>query len=245
MKKILAVLVALAMIFALAACSGGGSEPEPEPEPPDYNAKSEGVMTYDQYVSVPVDGEVKIEGYVQAAQSWWDNQVSVYLQDLDGAYYVENMLCTEEDAELLTPGKKICVTGKKAEENGEVKIAAAAFEFGDELEYIAPPIDVTAILDTDEMIKYQNRFVLFSDMEVVNEALYEWAGDGENGDDLYFQVGKDGQVFTFMVESDLTGRGTDVYEGVKQLRVGDIVDLEGFCCWFDGLTPHITSVTVK
>ncbi|MBR5642094.1 MAG: hypothetical protein IKW92_08200 [Firmicutes bacterium] len=244
MKKICAVLLALAMVFALAACSSGPA-PEPEPEPPDYSAKSEGVMTYEQYVSVPVDGEVTVEGYVQAAQSWWDNQVSVYLQDLDGAYYVENMLCTEEDADALTPGRKIKVTGKKTEEYGEVKITAAAFEFGDELEYIAPPIDVTAILDTDEMIKYQNRYVLFSDMEVVSEALYNWAGDGSHGDDLYFQVGKDGQVFTFMVESDLTGSGTDVYEAVTKLKKGDIVDLEGFCCWFDGLTPHITGVTVK
>ena len=56
---------------------------------------------------------------------------------------------------------------------------------------------------------------------------------------------KDGQVFTFMVESYLTGSGTDVYEAVKKLQKGDKVDLEGFCYWFDGLTPHITGVTMK
>ena len=244
MKKILAVLLALAMAFALAACSGG-AEPEPEPEPPDPNEKSEGVMTYEEYAAAALDSEVVIEGYVQAAASWWDNQICVYLQDPDGGYYVENMLCPEEDAEALTPGKKIKVTGKKSEEYGEVKITAAAFEFGDELEYLAVPLDVTAVLDTEDMIKYQNRYVLFRDMEVVSEALYNWAGDGADGDDLYFQVGKDGQVFTFMVESDLTGAGTDVYEAVKKLQKGDKVDLEGFCYWFDGLTPHITAVTVK
>ena len=48
-----------------------------------------------------------------------------------------------------------------------------------------------------------------------------------------------------MVESYLTGSGTDVYEAVKKLQKGDKVDLEGFCYWFDGLTPHITSVTMK
>ena len=244
MKKTIAILLALAMIFALAAC-GGGEQPEPEPEAPDLNAKSEGVMTYEEYAAADTGSEVTVEAYVQAAQSWWDNQVSVYAQDLTGAYYVENMLCTEEDAEALTPGRKIKVTGKKAEEFGEVKITAATFEFGDELEYVALPVDVTAILDTDEMIEYQNRYVLFSDMEVVGEPVYEWDNTGEDGDDLYFQVAKDGQTFTFMVESDLTGAGTDVYEAVKKLKTGDTVDLEGFCCWFDGLTPHITSVTVK
>ena len=243
MKKFLAVLLAFAMIFALAAC--GSSEPEPEPEPPDPNEKSEGVMTYEEFDAAPLDSEVVIEGYVQAAQSWWDNQVSVYLQDLSGGYFVENMACTEEDLANLVPGRKIKVTGVKSEEYGEVKITAPVFELGDELEYIARPVDVTALLDTEDMIKYQNQYVLFRDMEVVGEPVFEWDNSGEDGDDIYFQVAKDGQVFTFMVASYLTGAGTEVYEAVKKLQKGDKVDLEGFCHWFDGLTPHITSVTMK
>lgn len=244
MKKIVSVLLALALAFALAACSSEPA-PEPEPEAPDLNAKSEGFMTYGEFAAAALDSEVAVEAYVQVAQSWWDNQVSVYLEDLDGGYYVENMMCTEEDMEGLVPGRKIKVTGKKSEEFGEVAVTAATFEFGDELEFIAQPVDVTAVLDTEDMIRYQNMYVLFKDMEVVGEPVFEWDNSGENGDDIYFQVGKDGQVFTFMVESDLTGAGTDVYEAVKKLQKGDTVDLEGFCCWFDGLTPHITKVTMK
>ena len=245
MKKFFAILLAFAIIFALAACSGG-EQPEPEPEAPDLNAKSEGVMTYEEYAAADVGSEVTIEGYVQAAASWWNNQISVYAQDLTGGYYIENMACTEEESEGLAPGKLIKVTGTKFEQDGEVGISNGTFELAEvDYDYVALPLDVTAILDTEDMIKYQNMYVKFSDMEVVGEPVFKWDNSGENGDDIYFQVGKDGQVFTFMVKSDLTGTGTDVYEGVKKLKNGDIVDLEGFCCWFDGLTPHITGFTVK
>lgn len=243
MKKVFAILLAFAMVFALAACSGGG-EPEPEPEV-DIFAKGEGVMTYAEYAAAPLDSEVTVEAFVQAAQSWWDNKITAYTQDNEGGYYLFEMACTEEDAEKLVPGTKIKATGQKAEENGEVKIVGATFEIEEDATYIAPPLDVTAVLDTEDMIKYQNMFVMFSDMEVVGEPVFEWDNSGENGDDIYFQVEKDGQVFTFMVESYLTGAGTDAYEAVKKLQKGDKVDLEGFCYWFDGLTPHITSVTMK
>jgi hypothetical protein len=36
-----------------------------------------------------------------------------------------------------------------------------------------------------------------------------------------------------------------VYEAVKALNVGDTVDMEGFLYWYEGVNPHITSVTVK
>ena len=36
-----------------------------------------------------------------------------------------------------------------------------------------------------------------------------------------------------------------VNEWDKTFKKGDKVDLEGFCYWFDGLTPHITGVTMK
>ncbi|MBQ3841656.1 MAG: hypothetical protein II820_03070, partial [Ruminiclostridium sp.] len=61
--------------------------------------------------------------------------------------------------------------------------------------------------------------------------------------DLYFKVTKDDQEFTFTVESYLCGPGTDVYEAVKALNVGDVVDLEGFLYWYNGANPHITSVS--
>ena len=37
---------------------------------------------------------------------------------------------------------------------------------------------------------------------------------------------------------------TDVYKAVKNLKVGDTIDLEGFLYWYNGVNPHITSVKV-
>ena len=242
MKKIFAVLLALSMVFALAACTSGSNEPAAEPEV-DIFAKGEGVMTYAEYAATDLDTEVTIETFVQATQSWWDNTITAYTQDNEGAYFLYNMACSEEDAAKLVPGTKIKVTGFKSEWSGEVEIVDATFEI-EEGEYIAEATDVTALLGTDEMIEHQNQFVAFKGMTVESEAIYKWDGSGADGDDLYFQVSKDGQTYTFTVESYLCGAGTEVYEAVKGLKAGDTVDMEGFCYWYEGLNPHITSVTV-
>ena len=242
MKRFAAILICLAMVFAFTSC---GEKPDPEPQQPDLNAKSEGVMSYEDYATALAESAVTIEAYVQAVYPCEDGTLNLFLQDLSGGYYVEALPCSEEDAALLTPAKKIKVSGTKAEERGEIKLLGTEFSFADELEYLAAPADVTALLDTDAMILYQNRYVLFQDMELVSEAVFRWDNSGEDGDDLYFQVGKDGQVFTFMVSAALSGSGTQTYEAVKALKAGDTVDLEGFCFWVDGLTPLITSVTVK
>ena len=72
--------------------------------------------------------------------------------------------------------------------------------------------------------------------------LYNWDGSGSEGDDLYFNVMLNDTIYTFVVESYLCGPGTDVYEAVKALNVGDVVDMEGFLYWYEGVNPHITSV---
>ena len=111
--------------------------------------------------------------------------------------------------------------------------------------------DVTDLLGQDSLIDYQNQFVSFKGLtvEAADDTgaayLYKWDGSGSEGDDLYFNVSKDGNTYTFTVESYLCGADTDVYKAVKNLKVGDTVDLEGFLYWYEGVNPHITSVTVK
>lgn len=68
---------------------------------------------------------------------------------------------------------------------------------------------------------------------------------GEDGNDLYFNVSLNGQTYTFTVESYLCDNTTDVYNAVKNLKIGDTIDMEGFLYWYEGVNPHITSVTVK
>ena len=75
--------------------------------------------------------------------------------------------------------------------------------------------------------------------------MYNWDGSGQEGDDLYFNASVNGQTYTFTIESYLCDSTTDVYAAVKGLNIGDTVDMEGFLYWYEGVNPHITSVTVK
>ena len=259
MKKLLLMFLALTLALAFVGCGEKApvATPEsaldaPETEVLD-DAKSEGVMTYAEYAAAALDTQVTVETYVQAKQSWWDNTATVYTQDQDGAYFLYNMACTEEQYETLTPGAKIRVTGYKAEWSGEIEIIDATFELL-EGSYIASPMDATELLGTDALIDHQNKLVSFSGMTVVpagqdedgNDVafLYNHDGSGQDGNDLYFKVEKNGQVYTFTVESYLCNNTTDVYAAVKNLAIGDTVDMEGFLYWYNGANPHITSVTV-
>lgn len=245
MKKFTAVLVMLALTACFAGCAKAGND--------EVNAKSEGVMTYAEYAAAEIDTEVVIEAYVQAKQSWWEDKATVYAQDGDGAYFMYDMACSAEDYEKLTKGTKIKVTGYKAEWSGEVEIMDATFEIM-EGSYVAEALDVTALLGTDELISHQNEFAAFRGMTVEasvdpdgNEVafMYNWDGSGQEGDDLYFNASVNGQTYTFTIESYLCDSTTDVYAAVKGLNIGDTIDMEGFLYWYEGVNPHITSVTVK
>lgn len=240
MKKTIALTLTLALVLSLTACGKGGED-----------KKSEGVMTHDEYMAAALDSEVVIETYVQAKQSWWEDKATLYTQDKDGAYFVYNAVCSEADYEKLTPGTKIKVTGYKTEWSGEVEVAeGATIEILDG-NYVAPITDVTDLLGKDELIDHQNEFVSFKGMtvEAADDSgaafLYNWDGSGEDGSDLYFNVSKDGQTYTFTVESYLCDSSTDVYQAVKGLNEGDTVDMEGYLYWYEGVNPHITSVSVK
>ncbi|MDY3919220.1 MAG: hypothetical protein SOZ59_09510 [Candidatus Limivivens sp.] len=252
MKKITALLVTLSL--TLVPCSlamAEGTETETETAAVEADVKSEGVMTYEEYAAAELDSEVVVETYVQAKQSWWEDKATVYTQDKDGAYFLYQMACSEEDYEKLEVGTKIKVMGYKSEWSGEVEIVDATFEF-EEGEYIAQPEDVTELLGTDELIEHQNEFVSFKGMTVEaagqdddgNDVafLYAWDGSGQDGDDLYFNVSLNGETYTFTVESYLCDNTTEVYQAVTELEIGDVIDLEGFLYWYEGVNPHITAV---
>ena len=238
MKKISAVILALlmAMVFACPVFA-------------------EGVMTYADYVAAELDAEITVETYIQAKQGWWENNgvgnATFYTQNEEGAFFLYNMPCSQEEFELLTVGTKIRVTGYKAEWAGEVEIVDATYEII-EGNYVAEALDVTALLGTEELINFQNQFVSFKGITVEaagkdaegNDVafLYNWDGSGQDGNDLYFNVSLNGATYTFTVESYLTGAGTEVYEAVKALKIGDVIDMEGFLYWYEGVNPHITAV---
>ncbi len=285
-KKIVATLLASAMVLSLAACGKTEEVAETATEAVEETTEAVeetveeateevaetveetveeeveetenagGVFTYADYVDAELDTEVTVETYVQAKQGWWENEgvgmATFYTQDKDGAYFLYNMPCSEEDYELMVPGTKIIVTGYKSEWSGEVEITDATYSISEDGEtYVATAADVTDKLGTDEIADYMNQFVEFKGMTVEGSGddnaafLYNWDGSGSQGDDLYFNVSKDGKTYTFCVESYLCGSDTDVYKAVEGLNVGDTIDVEGFMYWYEGPQPHVTSVTVK
>ena len=204
-------------------------------------------MTYAEYDAAELESGVTIETYVQGKQSWWDNKATLYTQDGDGGYFIYELQMSEDEYKKLTDGTKIKVKGFKKDWEGEIEVVDATYEI-EEGNYIAEAKDVTDKLGTDDLIKFQNQKVAFKGMTVEKADdsgaafLYKDNGSGQEGDDLYFKVSVNGQTYSFTVESYLTGADTDVYKAVKELKVGDKVDLEGFLYWYQGPNPHITSV---
>lgn len=241
-----------------AAEPAEAAEPEAEAaepaneEMPAEAAGEAAVMSYAEYAAAELDSAVSVETYVQDKQSWWDNKATVYTQDENGAYFAYNMSCTQEDYEKLVPGQKIRISGFKSEWSGEVEIIDGTFELLDG-SFVAEPVDVTALLGTDELLAHQNQLVSFKGLTIVakddgkSPFYYGWDNSGEAGTDadLYFDASVNDNVYTFVVEYYLRNETTDAYQAVQNLKVGDTVDLEGFLYWYEGPQPHITAVAVK
>lgn len=254
MKKFLTLLLALVMALSIVGCGKTENQTDDKDTPDEGGEDVVSVaMTHEEFEAAELDSVVTVETYIQARQGWWEKDgvgvATFYTQADDGAYFLYNMPCSKEDYDsMLVEGAKIRVSGYKAEWSGEVEIIDATCEVldGDTKTYEA--LDVTSLLGTDELIAHQNEKVSFKGMTVAasNDAgapfLYNWDGSGSEGDDLYFNVTLNDTTYTFVVESYLCGPGTDVYEAVKGLNVGDVVDMEGFLYWYNGANPHITSV---
>ncbi len=268
MKKFIALMLALVMVCALTAC-GDVQQPTTKPtqttpsttvttapSQPEFDpsAKDEGTMTHAEYVAAADDDAVVIEAFVQAKQGWWEKdgqgRATIYLQDPDGGYLAYNLFCTEEEYNQMTIGTKLKITGYKTSYKGEQEVdgESATFEIM-EGNWVAEATDVTDKLSAEDVIKFQNMFIAIKGAKIVASTdangvehafLYNWDGSGQAGSDLYFNIEVNGVVYNMCVESYLTGDGTDVYDMVESFVIGDIVDLEGFLYWYNGVNPHIT-----
>ena len=260
MKKLLAVLLALVLCIGLVACGTETTEAPTEAvtsteaettteaetsteaettTEEETTAAETGVMSYAEYAAAADDDPVVIECYVQAHQSWWDNKITVYAADQDGAYFMYEMACSEEDAAKLTEGVKIRVTGYKTSWSGEVEVASGAtFEFIEGADtYVAEAKDLTDKIAAEDLIDYQNQLVTFKGLTVKEIAFPK--GDGG---DIEVTLTKDDAEYAFYVESYLTDAETDLYKAVAGLKAGDKIDATGFLYWYNGMNPHITAV---
>lgn len=253
MKKLLAFTLCLAVF--LAGCRKSTPEPVITTAPTVTTAaptqEYSPFMTHEAFLDAGLETPVSVETYVQATQEWWNDTVTVYAQSEDGGYFLRNMACSREDASLLVPGARIQVTGVKTQWAGSDQIEHGTFTLL-EGSYIAPALDVTALLGSDALYAHQNERVSFTGLvvEPIGEAgapfLYGWDGSGDSGgdSDLYFRAALGDISCLFVVPYYLCGPDSEAYQAVIALEVGDIVNLEGFLYWYDDPQPHITSVTV-
>ena len=272
MKKFVALLLVLSIMMAFAACGGNtNTTTKPQASKPattptttvpsttaptqpkfDPAVKGEGVMTYAEYAAAELNTEVVIETFVQAKQGWWEKDgvgvATFYTQDTEGAYFLYNMPCSKEDYDKMVPGTHIRVTGWKAEYAGEIEVIDCTYEILNDGTWMATATDVTELLAAENLSDYMNMFVTVKGATVAacndngDAFMYKWNGSGSEGDDLYFCVTVGETTYTFCVESYLCGVGSEAYEAVRALKVGDVIDLEGFLYWYNGAQPHITSV---
>ena len=223
MKKNIALALTLSMAFAFSctamaeetteAAAEAATEAASEAESEDV--KSEGVMTYDEYMAAAVDDEVVIEAYVQAKQSWWEDKATLYTQDKDGAYFVYNAACSEDDYAKLVPGTKIKVTGYKAEWSGEVEISRCDHRDRGWQNTSLTRLRMLLICSaSDELIELPERVCFLQGYDrrgsrsgrvpvTTSLSFTTRMAPGSDGDDLYFNVSLNGETYTFTVESYL------------------------------------------
>ena len=257
MKRIAPVVLSVLLLLSLASCAASSSAPaSTQPvvttQAPAPEVKSEGVITYEQYMSEPLEVRVQVESYVQAKESLRDGRATVYTQDQDGAYLVLEAVCSASDYEKLVPGQKVSVTGYKTVVAGQVQIVDGSIRPVQGGSFVAEPVDLTDSLSSEDIADYQNCLARFCGMTVTaagrdangKELPYLYGRDntGSEGDDLYFQVSTGGRTYTFMVASGLCGADSEVYKAVQGLKLGDQIDAEGFLCWDEDVCPRITSI---
>ena len=238
MKKVLALLLLASMVFCVVSCK--------KPEGVDPNAKSEDAMTHAEFMAAAVDAEVTIEAFVQAKQSWWQNEAVVYLQDGTGGYYVYKLPCTEAEFNALAIGTKVQVKGVKAFWGGMNEVMNVSdWKVIEGDTWVASATDITAKLaDKDALVAYTCMLVKVSDVTIVS------VSKSSNNNDMYVTFEKGGAQYSVTVEEYLTAPSTDFYAAVEALVAGDVVDLEGFVQWWGDEAPysfdmHLNKVTKK
>ena len=273
MKKILALVLALAMVLGLAAC-GSPKETTAAPteapktteapattaaptqaptEAPTTEAPTEPAakgMTYEEFMAAELMEPVEIEAYVQGKQDYYaaKGTANVYLADDDGAYYCYGLSMTQEQFDKLAVGVKVLVSGEKAEYAGEVEISNGKLEEIDENEYFEDTyMEIADIIgDEEALAEIMNRMVSFDGLVVLAQA--DGSGvskkQSDSDPDLYFRAGNQYGIVDFCVESYLTGPDTEAYQTAEGLKVGDNISVYGFLYWYNGANPHVTEIAL-
>ena len=261
MKKLILLILAFVLVFAMAACSSG---PVPANNTNTDNSSNTirpedvSAMSYAEYIAAGEGANVVIEGYVQKYALNRDfHNVSMFIQDENGgSYYAYRAVCSDEQAAKLVEGTHVKVSGKKASWSGEIEIGEGCIFYILEGNKVFDAVDISGKLaDLQALEKMMNQKISAKELLVeystssegkVSAFLYNWDGSGAAGsnNDLYFNISHGGAGFTFCVESDEDPEGSGTYDAVTGLHFGDIIDLEGMLYWYNGPNVHVNRINV-
>ena len=251
------------------AADAASAEAWGAPAQPESGASSAAVfadgngMSYARYQALPMGSYVTVDACVQDVLRYADGKADLFAQSEDGAFFIRQLRCTQEEYNALTPGRRVEVSGYKTDFSGEQEISDASLTPLDG-SFVAQPLDIIRLLDAQAsecgplldataLWQYQNRKLLFTGMTVEpmwdgsSAVFYGWdnshAGDSEC--DLYFNLSCNGSVLTFVVHSALRSSDSDAYRTARNLRIGDTVDAEAYLYWYNGPQPWVTELSVR
>ena len=269
MKKLLAIILSLTMLLSLAACAQTPQTTEAPTTAPQTESQTQAptqtetpaptepvkpVLSWEEFLAADMHSVVTVVATVQlAAHNEENGNANLFMASEDGGYYfVYQMDVAKEDVKKMAEGAVMRITGRKTEWSGELEIAEATYSFEQGgKSYMAEPVLLNGLMQDENLKDYNNARVRFTNVIIAPSEsaegeeqpfLYQWNGSGTEGDDIYFKAAIGDEIYTFVVESDECGPGTDLYKRVQSLEIGEIVDLEGFLYWYEGPQPHICGV---
>ena len=221
----------------------------------DIFEKSPGVLTFEEFKNAEVRENVVIEGFIQAKSEWWIRDdmgyASLFLMDNDGGYFIYNLPCSlEEYYTYLQVGTKLRISGNKRTWADLVEITditSCEVLFGS---YVYSPKELTTEDFNNNVSNYVNQYfslkgatvVPFSEFSDEDAFGYKYNGSGDPGDDIYIRVKVGDNEYYFVVETQICPAESEVYKKAQTLKIGDVIDIEGFLYWYNGPQPWLTDI---
>ena len=80
-----------------------------------------------------------------------------------------------------------------------------------------------------------SRLIAAKGVEITADVDSEWDASA----DLYIETKVNGEPVTFTLRRYLTGNDSETYAQVKDLKAGDVIDLEAFLYWYNAPQARI------
>ena len=116
MKKVLAIMLALVLVFALAACGTANNASGNNNGASNTNsAEGAKAVTYAEFAEAKADTDIVVEGYLQGwAYNAQYGNAGLFIMNDDGNFYAYRAKCDDATAAKFAEGVKVRVTGQKA-----------------------------------------------------------------------------------------------------------------------------------